>query len=87
MTIFVRSIGRWLNTSVTFLESTFILWPTEAKKKDGSSSLTITMMLFFGLACVDAKLLKTKMKDWTYPSLAKNIKNERIINKLNYDIA
>ena len=40
---FVSSITK----SVPFVESTWILCPTEAKQKYRTDSLTITMMLFF----------------------------------------
>ena len=42
---------------------------------------------FFCLARADAGLSKTKSKDWTYPSLAKNRENIRNINKMNSEIA
>ena len=51
-----------------FVYSNFILFPTEANKQDGPASLTIKMMLFFGLARVDAGLSRTKIIDWTYSS-------------------
>ena len=55
---FVRSITK----SVPFVESTWILCPTEAKQKYRTDSLTITMMLFFGLTRAYAGLSKTKNK-------------------------
>ena len=38
---------------------------------------------FFGLARADAGLSKTKNKDWTYPSVAKERKKSRNTNNLN----
>ena len=86
MEMCARYVGGWLTSSVPFLDSTCILWPTESKQDGGTASLNITMMIFFVWNVQMQDFQKPKVKTVIIPHLLK-IENERIINKLNYDIA
>ena len=81
-----RYVGMWLTTSVPFVEYTKFSWPTDSSR-DQVEGWTFFFDChnddFFGLACANAKFPKTKSNGWTYPSLAKNRENARMINKLN----
>ena len=76
MEICERDVGSWITPGVTFVDSTCILWPTEANLQERPASLTITMMTFFVWRLQMQVFQKPKVKTVTIPRLLRREKTK-----------